>query len=75
MPKRKQLSISAAEFAVINQKPNLSVREAALIAGFHAATLYRLWLENSGPPYMQVGVRRIISRKALDKWMSEQVAA
>jgi excisionase family DNA binding protein len=75
MPKRRKLNISAAEMAVINAKPNLSVPEAALLAGLHSATLYREWLAGRGPQYMTVGTRRIISRKALDKWLSEQVAA
>ena len=56
-----------------SQKAVLSVEEAAEYLGIASCTLYKLMdTDPTFPEFRPVGVkRRIIPRKALDKWLEE----
>jgi excisionase family DNA binding protein len=64
--------VTGNDVAVIKQKLNLSPEEAALLGGFHRATLYRQWDQKKGPAYFNIGTRRLIRRKDFDAWLAQQ---
>jgi hypothetical protein len=46
-----------------------STREFAHAARISVAMLYKLWREHRGPPYKQIGRRRIIDRDGGLEWL------
>lgn len=54
----------------------LSTQDAAEAIGCHRGTLYKLWREQKGPPFVKVGADRRVLVTDLRAWMeSLKVAA
>jgi excisionase family DNA binding protein len=61
------------ELAVIQAKPVLTVKEAAVVAGVSMGTIYKAWKKDAGPVSFKIGRCRRISRQALNSWLRDLV--
>ena len=49
----------------------LTISEFVRRTNISRSKLYSLWKQDSGPPFIKIGTRRLIPTKAAEKWLGE----
>jgi predicted DNA-binding transcriptional regulator AlpA len=59
------------DFVQLAAKPCYDIEDVAALTGTPPSTLYALWKEEKGPRSFKIGRRRVVTRQALNDWLSD----